>query len=152
MLTSAALCSEHTHATAAASTQPAVDLITRRFGPEAAASFDLQIRPAADCGVHKPPCFAVSQAAARGPVTVVASGMSELTYGVGYYSRFSCGLTVGWKHGGGSHTTPRPGTAAAAWPCHGPVKLEPMGGWACTCGITVLHPLLDSWAHARAPS
>eukprot|EP00658_Telonema_sp_P-2_P032395 TRINITY_DN24001_c0_g1_i16.p1 TRINITY_DN24001_c0_g1~~TRINITY_DN24001_c0_g1_i16.p1 ORF type:complete len:421 (-),score=64.15 TRINITY_DN24001_c0_g1_i16:122-1384(-) len=35
----------------------------------------------------------------------------DSTYGIGWYTRYTCGLTVGWKHGGGSHTN------ASSWPC-----------------------------------
>ena len=43
------------------------------------------------------------------PYRVKATAISELTYGVGWYLRIKCGLTVGWAHGGNSHTN-------ATWP------------------------------------
>jgi alpha-N-acetylglucosaminidase len=93
-----------------ADVQPAIDVITRNFGKEAAASFDLSIK-AGPCSESVPsPCFAISENS--GKVSIVATSMSELTYGIGHYTRFSCGLTVGWRNGGNSFTD------AAAWPCH----------------------------------
>jgi hypothetical protein len=44
---------------------------------------------------------------------VKASSMSELTFGIGYYTRFFCGLAVGWRRGGGSFTKNN-----TTWPCH----------------------------------
>ena len=44
--------------------------------------------------------------------------MSELTYGIGYYTRYTCGLTVGRDKWGGSHTN------ASHWPCT--PSLEPV--------------------------
>ena len=96
-------------AAATAGVQPAVDLITRNFGKDAAASFELSIKTG-PCSASVPsPCFAISESG--GKVSIVATSMSELTFGVGHYTRFSCGLTVGWRNGGNSFTD-------AAWPCH----------------------------------
>eukprot|EP01047_Picozoa_sp_COSAG01_P034688 COSAG01_NODE_2617_length_7374_cov_7.663505_4_plen_342_part_00 len=97
--------------------QPALDLVTRIFGAAAAASFDLSLSDSV-CGSGENHCFSLSQAG--GKVSVAASSMSGLTYGIGYYTRFSCGLTVGWTRGGGSHT------AAESWPCHGAETLKPV--------------------------
>ena len=72
--------------------QPAVDLITRNFGAKAASVFELVIEDG-DCGGTKAPCFSLSQTS--GKVSVTASSMSELTYGIGYYTRYICGLTIG---------------------------------------------------------
>eukprot|EP00656_Telonema_subtile_P011229 TRINITY_DN15534_c0_g1_i1.p1 TRINITY_DN15534_c0_g1~~TRINITY_DN15534_c0_g1_i1.p1 ORF type:complete len:866 (+),score=187.31 TRINITY_DN15534_c0_g1_i1:142-2739(+) len=98
--------------TARADTQPGIDLITRNFGAKAASSFELQIKDGpctAGSTTVQPPCFALSQS--NGKISVVASAMSELTYGIGWYTRLTCGLTVGWRHGGGSHTN------SSNWPC-----------------------------------
>ena len=89
---------------------PALDLITRNYGAAATASFDLSISAAACPTDAEHGCFVLSQKGAK--VSVAAGTMADLTYGIGYYARFSCGLTVGWTRGGGSNT------AAAAWPCH----------------------------------
>ena len=56
-------------------------------------------------------------ASSGGKVSISASDASSLTYGIGYYTRFSCGLSVGWMRGGGRNTK------AAAWPCHGSAEL-----------------------------
>ena len=96
--------------TATPDIQPAYDLISRVFGERAAAVFSLSLDANATCRGKQPPCFGLSADASR--VSLTASSMSELTYGIGYYTRFHCGLTVGWKRGGGSHTS------AGSWPCH----------------------------------
>ena len=99
------------------STQPASDLVARNFGSEAAASLELTIVTNASCSASRggltaePPCFALSESP-EGKVAVTASSLDALTYGIGYYTRFSCGLTVGWARGGGSFTN------SSAWPCH----------------------------------
>ena len=82
----------------------------RNFGATAAAAFDLSLADG-PCGAEKlaAPCFALSQAG--GKVSIVASGMSELTYGIGYYTRYTCGLTIGRDKWGGSHTN------SSSWPC-----------------------------------
>ena len=100
--------------------QPALDLVSRNFGPGAAKALNLTID--ADLTTCASPCFSVTQAESNAVVSIVASAMSELTYGIGYYTRFSCGLTVGWEHGGGSHVV-------ADWSrggCHGPKVLKPV--------------------------
>ena len=97
----AALCSG---AAATLAVQPALDLIGRNFGPAAALAFNLTIdtsgkacagvrgrAPAAASG-QGARCFALSEQ--DGKVSITASTMSDLTYGIGYYTRFSCGLTV----------------------------------------------------------
>lgn len=102
---------------ATSSTQPASDLVARNFGAEAAASLELTITANAPCSAGRggstaePPCFALSESP-EGKVAVTGSSMDALTYGIGYYTRFSCGLTVGWARGGGSFTS------SSAWPCH----------------------------------
>jgi alpha-N-acetylglucosaminidase len=96
--------------------QPAYDLISRNFGPAATAAFQLSIDTTA-CPVSKL-CFSLWQNGTS--VAITASSMSELTYGIGYYVRFSCGLTVGWRHGGGSHTH------SDQWPCHGSHGSQPL--------------------------
>ena len=125
------------------STQPAMDVITRNFGAAAARTFNLQLlAPGSACGgsappststaaaattaTSPPPCFAY-WAGANGTVTVEASSMSELTYGIGHYVRHACGLTVGWINGGGTYTVP-----SAGWPCSGP--------WYGDCDILRLRP------------
>ena len=72
-------------AAAGADMQPAVDLVTRNFGPAAAASLALTISPTAcaDAGLASEAaaggsCFAIS-AASGGKVAIAASTMSELT-------------------------------------------------------------------------
>ena len=83
-----------------ASVQPAVDVITRNFGAAAAAVFNLKLldegtacEVADEDGVTvssaKAPCFAITQTG--GKLTVSASSMSELTYGIGHYARYTCG-------------------------------------------------------------
>ena len=99
--------------------QPAIDLIARNFGPAAVKSLNLTINM--NLSSCSSPCFSVTQEKSNGVVSIVASAMSELTYGVGYYTRFSCGLTVGWAHGGGSHVT---GWSSGG--CHGPKVLQPI--------------------------
>jgi hypothetical protein len=94
--------------------KPALDLVTRNFGVNAASIFSLELKPGADCVVvggekAKAPCFSLSQQG--GKVSIVASSMSELTYGIGHYTRYTCGLTVGRDKWGGSHTD------SAKWPC-----------------------------------
>ena len=101
-------------AASAPAEQPAADLITRNFGADAAAAFELTIKADAACGSEKAPCFSLSQAG--GKVSVTASSMSELTYGIGYYTRYTCGLTVGRDKWGGSHTK------AKSWPCTASLK------------------------------
>jgi alpha-N-acetylglucosaminidase len=86
---------------------------SRNFGADAAKVFDLSL--ADPCG-GKGPCFALSQSG--GKVKIAASSMSELTYGIGYYTRYTCGLTVGRDKWGGSHTN------ASSWPCSS--ELEPV--------------------------
>lgn len=72
-----------------------------------------------------PPCFSLedvsamhaknsSVSSATAGVAVTASSLTSLTYGIGWYLRFRCGITVGWPHGGGSFTTP-----PATWPSVG---------------------------------
>jgi alpha-N-acetylglucosaminidase len=108
-------------AAAAADVQPALDLIQRNFGEAAVSAFNLTISNSTCEGgggsssAHG--CFALSEQG--GKVVIAASSIAELTYGIGYYTRFSCGLTVGWKRGGGSHTE------AKAWPCHTAGTLQP---------------------------
>lgn len=92
-----------------ADTQPALDLITRQFGSQAASSVQLELGYA--CPDSTKGCFSLS--ATSTSVTIKASAMSELTYGIGYYTRFHCGATVGWARGGGSHTL-----GGKKWPCH----------------------------------
>jgi hypothetical protein len=108
-------------ATATPSVQPAIDLVSRNFGVQAADALTLSLGAKSCVGADgvklNPPCFSISQSAAGGKVAVAASGMSELTYGIGYYGRFSCGLSVGWKRGGGSHSLTN-----ESWPCHGATK------------------------------
>eukprot|EP01052_Picozoa_sp_SAG31_P057478 SAG31_NODE_17034_length_686_cov_0.669506_1_plen_181_part_00 len=90
--------------------QPALDLITRRFGATAASTFSLSILGDGDgCGELEAPCFSLSQTG--GKINIAASAMAALTYGIGYYTRFTCGLTVGWKQGGGSYVN------STSWPC-----------------------------------
>ena len=83
-----------------ASVQPAVDLITRNFGPGASAVFQLKLldegvgcetrnEAGETTATAKAPCFAITQNA--GVLVVSASSMSELTYGIGYYARYTCG-------------------------------------------------------------
>ena len=106
----------------AASVQPALDVVVRQFGAHAASSLQLSIDPGLNCGAKSEVkdteaasrCFHLSQPSAS-TIAIAATSMSELTYGIGYYARFSCGFTVGWAHGGGSYT----GNASTAWPCHG---------------------------------
>lgn len=97
------------------SVQPALDLIERNFGALARAAFDLGIDPERGCGDGvRAPCFSVSQTGepeSQARVKVTASSMTELTYGIGYYTRHICNLTVGRDKWGGSHTD------AATWPC-----------------------------------
>ena len=83
---------------------PALDLITRNYGAAATASFDLSISAAACPTDAEHGCFVLSQKGAK--VSVAAGTMADLTYGIGYYARFSCGLTVGWTRGGGSSSPP----------------------------------------------
>lgn len=98
-----------------ADVQPAVDLITRNFGAKAAGSFSLSVH-GGDCGSAKAPCFSLAQEG--GKVKVRATTMSELTYGIGYYTRYTCGLTIGRDKWGGSHT------GAKSWPCT--AELQPL--------------------------
>jgi len=112
---------------AGADVQPALDLITRQFGSAAAAAFTLSINsdPTAPCTtsvdgvrgagarVAAAPCYAIQQGADN-KVMVSASSMAELTYGIGRYTRFQCGLTVGWARGGNSHAN----VPGLQWPCH----------------------------------
>jgi hypothetical protein len=113
---------------AGADVQPALDLITRQFGSAAAAAFTLSINsdPTAPCTtssvdgvrgagarVAAAPCYAIEQGADN-KVMVSASSMAELTYGIGRYTRFQCGLTVGWARGGNSHAN----VPGLQWPCH----------------------------------
>jgi alpha-N-acetylglucosaminidase len=114
---------------APSSVTPALELVERRFGAAATAALNLTISDdvcaagagtgGGEAGGH---CFVLSQAGGGGSkvVSITASSMSSLTYGIGYYVRFHCGLTVGWARGGGSYTSP------AAWPCHGSAPLRPV--------------------------
>ena len=96
----------------AASVQPALDLITRNFGASATSAFNLTVGAnVCEEGSSEHGCFSMAERTS-GLVDIKATSMSDLTYGIGYYIRFSCELTVGWKRGGGSRTD------AAAWPCH----------------------------------
>ena len=94
---------------------PCAWLGSRNFGADAAAAFELSIADG-PCGEEKAPapCFALSQKA--GKVAIAATSMSELTYGIGYYTRYTCGLTVGRDKWGGSHTN------ASSWPCTSTLK------------------------------
>eukprot|EP01044_Picomonas_judraskeda_P023466 COSAG03_NODE_6162_length_1104_cov_1.226866_1_plen_90_part_10 len=84
---------------AAPTVQPAYDLITRNFGAAAAKTFNLTLHSGA-CSGGGHGCFSIAEGS-EGLVEITAGSMSDLTYGIGYYTRFSCGLTVGWKRGGG---------------------------------------------------
>lgn len=96
--------------------QPALDLITRNFGPNAAAAFTLELKPSVPCSAAnetaQAPCFSLKLI--NGKVVVTASSMAELTYGIGHYTRFQCGLTVGWARGGNSYSN----IPGLSWPCH----------------------------------
>jgi len=121
----------------ASNVQPALDVVTRQFGTAAAASLKLTIDPKLNCGDDAATalCFALSQPSATS-IAIVATSMSELTYGIGYYARFSCGFTVGWAHGGGSFT----GDGVSAWPCAGgATALKPT-----TVARSVLHTFEDN--------
>ena len=112
------------------SVQPAIDLVVRNFGPGAAAALDLVIRDNSSCSagagsaeVKEPPCFTLAavSAGAESKVTVTASSMDTLTYGIGYYMRFACGLSVGWVGGGGNSFSSAEFAANSSsqrWPCH----------------------------------
>ena len=97
--------------------QPALDLVARNFGAAAAASLSLSVDDSACASADSKNCFVLSQSGAK--IAVAASSMSELTYGIGHYARFSCGLTVGWARGGGSYAARN-----QSWPCHGAAPLE----------------------------
>ena len=96
--------------------QPALDLVARNYGAAAAASLSLSVDDSACAAADSKNCFVLSQSGAK--IAVAASSMSELTYGIGHYARFSCGLTVGWARGGGSYARNQ------SWPCHGAAPLE----------------------------
>ena len=93
-----------------ANVRAAFDLISRNFGSAASASFDLSISTG-PCNATAAPCFSLSESGSK--VSITASSMSELTYGIGFYTRYYCGLTVGRDKWGGSHTN------SSDWPCHG---------------------------------
>lgn len=107
--------------------QPALDLISRQFGSSAATTFALSINanPEAPCTLSRnrversgassapAPCYAIEQGA-DGKVSISASSMAELTYGIGRYTRYQCGLTVGWARGGNSYAN----VPNLTWPCH----------------------------------
>ena len=85
--------------------QPASDLIARQFGATAASTFSLIIN--GSLCPSSSGCFEVKPGDQS--ITITASSIAELTYGIGYYTRFGCGLTVGWPHGGGSLKAPLSG-------------------------------------------
>ena len=91
--------------------KPSRCAISRNFGADAAKVFDLSLDDPCD---GKGLCFALSQSGDK--VKIAASSMSELTYGIGYYTRYTCGLTVGRDKWGGSHTN------ASSWPCSSELK------------------------------
>jgi hypothetical protein len=130
------------------SIQPAIDLVSRNFGVQAADALTLSLGATSCIGADgvklNPPCFSISQSAAGGKIAVSASGMSELTYGIGYYGRFSCGLSVGWKRGGGSHSLTN-----ESWPCHGATKkLEAV---AVQRAVPCVNPLLNLYPPPPPP-
>jgi len=61
-------------------------------------------------------------ASQAGKVKVTATSMSELTYGIGRYTRFVCNLTVGWPRGGGSSNA-----TGLSWPCTASMMPMAMG-------------------------
>jgi alpha-N-acetylglucosaminidase len=101
--------------------QPVVDLVLRNFGTTAATSVTLSLSNDTSLGCA-PPCFALRQEpkSAGGNVLISASSIDTLSYAVGYYTRFSCGLTLGWVGGGNSFTN-----SSRGWPCHAGL-LKPM--------------------------
>lgn len=93
------------------SVQPALDVVARQFGARAVAALNLSIDPNLECSGDTTAtlasftsrssasnassfCFRLSQPTAT-TIAIAATSMSELTYGIGYYTRFSCGFTVG---------------------------------------------------------
>eukprot|EP01043_Picozoa_sp_COSAG02_P011790 COSAG02_NODE_440_length_22296_cov_173.657386_16_plen_715_part_00 len=106
----------HWHPAAANSTAPAAELIGRVLGADAVEHFELLLLPEGQhCANAAPPCFALTDAPA-GKLRVEASSVSELTYGIGYYLRFYCAMTVGWPTGGGSYTQELGGARMTTWP------------------------------------
>lgn len=106
------------------STDAAAELIARVLGNDAVEHFELKLLADGQRCVHspnnnrtaiQPPCFALADVPS-GKLRVEASSMSELTYGIGYYLRFYCAMTVGWPHGGGSYVQKLGSVRMPTWP------------------------------------
>ena len=82
-----AACACLTHAVwASDAVEPARQLIIRNFGAAAAQSFDLSTN-LSKCGTKSPPCFSLSSTDGK-RIALGASSISELTYGIGWYTRW----------------------------------------------------------------
>jgi hypothetical protein len=84
-------------------------LLDRVLPAGSSASFVLELSSAACAGPHG--CFSVSGGAGA-KVTVRATSVSELAFGVGHYLTQAANMTFGWPRGGGSRTV----VPAGGWP------------------------------------
>ena len=102
--------------------QPAYDLVSRTLGSEAPSHFELVLLSSKETPCHNgsaiAPCFGLSDISG-GKVRIEASSLSELTYGIGYYLRFYCAVTVGWPTGGGSYNPLANISTPDRWPVVG---------------------------------
>ena len=94
----------------------AYGVISRVLGSGASSHFELRLVDGNCAENVEPPCFALADNATSGRLTVIATGASELTAGVGHYLRQHCNMTIGWPRGGGSNvfvpdTWPKVGTS-----------------------------------------
>ena len=103
-------------ALAASSAQPSpapVLALLERLFPGASGNFTLSLLPpGAPCDALAPPCFVLTDGGPGGaPLSLAASGVSELAAGLGHYLREFANQTVGWPRGGGLRLAP-----PASWP------------------------------------
>ena len=92
----------------------AVTALLERVLPGSSEHFELSLAPSCPGIAPGKNCFTLADSADGSKTRITGTTASEITGGLGVYLREWCGMTIGWKRGGGTHVfTPSP------WPVIG---------------------------------
>ena len=132
-------------------TTAAVSALLERVLPGSSAHFVLSIAPTCPGVANGTNCFTLADSSDGDGAQTVITGTtaSELTGGLGVYLREYCGMTIGWKRGGGRHvftpsTWPRIGTTSVSRPRTVPYSHVTQ---VCTHSYTLVWHDWGEWEH-----
>ena len=132
-------------------TTAAVSALLERVLPGSSAHFVLSIAPTCPGVANGTNCFTLADSSDGDGAQTVITGTtaSELTGGLGVYLREYCGMTIGWKRGGGRHvftpsTWPRIGTTSVSRPRKVPYSHVTQ---VCTHSYTLVWHDWGEWEH-----